>query len=305
MNRFYMGVFPIVSALILGCGDLSMPDAGSSGHKTSIDRNPVTPSSETTFDLAKCGFDVSKPTAAISSRRMSLVPQKIVVPRMLWTETYSITGLSIMEESLMRSVVTHSAQSTPSSSLEQINSAISALSGGFTADLLAISERAKIGALHSDWKGVFCSLQPAMRLENGLTDKVVIELDKPLPVSPLLIADASRLRSEIGVKRTWSAITAKVIESMNSEVPVGSTWSGRVSLAPVSAFVTIEGPAGPQQIQSEFAVKMTYDFGSVAANNAMGLPSSVTWFVDSGTKMFKLTQVDFGDGNLVNYLPGR
>jgi hypothetical protein len=51
------------------------------------------------------------------------------------------------------------------------------------------------------------------------------------------------------------------------------------------------------------AVKMTYDFGGESANDAMGLPKSVTWYIDTGTRSFKLVQVDFGDGLLKNYLP--
>jgi hypothetical protein len=305
MKIFKWGLGPLVAVLIAGCGDLSMPDTGSGRHKSGSEGNPVTPSTEASFDLAKCGLDLTKPTTNVASRRMSMVPQKIVIPKLLWTETYSITGLSIIEESLVRSIASFSAQSTPSSSLDQVNAAVNALSGGYTADLLSVTDRAKIGMLYPDWKGVFCSLQPAIKIENGLTDKVVIEFDKPLPVSPLLIADFSRLRSEFGVKRSWSAITAKVTDSMNPDVPVGSTWSGRVSLIPVSPTVTIDGPSGKQQIQAQFAAKITYDFGSASANAAMGLPSSVTWYVDAETNMFKLTQVDFGDGTIVNYLPDR
>lgn len=301
----FWGLIPFSAVLATACGDLSMPDPGSSGRKNSGDKYRVPPSSELEFDLSKCGFDLNKPSETISSRRMSMVPKKISIPRLLWTENYTITGLSIVEESLQRAVVTFSAQSSPASSSEQINASIAALSTGFSADLLKIEERAKIGVSHSDWRGVFCSLQPAVRLEHGMTDKVIIEFDKPLPINPLLMADINRLLGEMGSPRSWSGITGKVVESLNPEVSVGSTWSGRVYSSPVSPTVEIDGPSGKMQVQAEFAVKLTYDFGSVSTNRAMGLPSSVTWYVDSTTNMFKLTQVDFGDGNLVNFLPDR
>jgi hypothetical protein len=305
MKSMLKGIAPCATLLLIGCGDLSMPDAGSSIRRTSADRNRVPASNELEFDLAKCGFDLTKPTETISSRRMSMVPKKISIPRLLWTETYTISGMSIVEESLSRSIVTYSAQSTPASTLDQVNAQLGALSAGFTADLLKLEERAKIGSLHSDWRGVFCSLQPAIRLEHGMTDKVAVEFDKPLPINPLVIADVSRLMAEMGSSRSWSGITAKVSDSLNPEIPIGSTWSGRVTSGPVSPVVDIEGPAGPMRIQAEFAVKLSYDFGSPAANRSMGLPNSVTWYVDSSTNMFKLTQIDFGDGAIVNYLPDR
>ena len=72
---------------------------------------------------------------------------------------------------------------------------------------------------------------------------------------------------------------------------------------PASGSVQVAGPAGKISITSEIAVKLTYDFGSLEANKALGLPKSVTWYLDTATKAYKLMQVDFGDGVPVNYLP--
>jgi len=72
---------------------------------------------------------------------------------------------------------------------------------------------------------------------------------------------------------------------------------------PVASSVAVVGPNGKTNISAEMAVKMTYDFGGESANDAMGLPKSVTWYIDTGTRSFKLVQVDFGDGLLKNYLP--
>lgn len=313
MSAVYRGLAltSILSSLLtVSCGDVDLPDSGLS-RGVSGDGQGVKASSELTLDLEKCGFDLSKPGANLSSRRMAMVPKSMVVNTKLLgglftTQTnVTIAGMSIIEESLSRSVATFSAQATPATESEEVSASLKSLTSGFTADLLTTAERSKIGETYADWKGIFCSLQPAMRIERGLTEKIIAEFDKPLPVSPLMMASIARMKSEIGVKRSWSGITAKVIESSDPNVPNGSSWTGRVLSQPVKASIEVDGPSGKVSINADLAVKMTYDFGSAQSNAALGLPSSVIWYIDSATKSFKLTQMDFGDGVVVNYLPDR
>ena len=298
----------IVVALLTSCGAVDMPDSGVG--KTS-NANGVTGSSEATFDLSGCGFDISKPQAGISSRRMAMTPQNKTVTTkilggILTSQTaISITGMSIVEDSLSRSVSTFTAQSTPTVTSDEVTAQLTQYNSGVSSDLLDLATRAKIGETYPEWKGVFCGFQPARKLERGSTQKVTAELSKPLPVSPLVIAPLARLKSEMGVKRSWTGIAAKVVESSDPDVITGTVWTGRADSVPVSSSTVVDGPSGKVTIQSEIAVKMTYDFGSVAANKALGLPKSVTWYLDTASKGYKLMQVDFGDGSPVNFLPAK
>jgi hypothetical protein len=295
--------FVYMSFTMAGCG-AEMPELG--GSRRGDDGEPIVPSSESDFDLAGCGFDVSKPAAVFESRRLTMIPQPMTMTTgeiFAWQVQTSLSGNGVFEESLMRSVGTYSAQFSPAVQSAQASAVLARHSAGFAADLLPPAERAKIGELYPEWRGVFCSFQPAIEITRGSTEKVTISLDKPLPLAPVITADLERLKSEIGVKRTWKRITAKVTDSTDPHVPSGSSWTGVVSSHPVASSVAIVGPNGKSNISAEMAVKMTYDFGGESVNDAMGLPKSVTWYIDTGTKSFKLVQVDFGDGLLKNYLP--
>ncbi len=292
-----------VSLNVTGCGS-DMPDLG--GSKRGDDGKAVVASDETVFELSKCGFDMSKPSTVFESRRLSMVPMPMTMTTgeiFTWQVQTTLTGNSVFEESLTRSVGTYSAQFSPTVQSSQASAVLAKHSAGFAADLLPPAERAKVGEIYPDWRGVFCSFQPAIEINRGSTEKVSISLDKPLPLAPVLRADLSRLQSEIGVKRVWKQITAKVTDSTDPNVPNGSSWTGAVTSQPVASSIAIMGANGKTTINAEMAVKMAYDFGGETANHAMGLPKSVTWYIDTATRSFKLVQVDFGDGVLKNYLP--
>jgi hypothetical protein len=307
-SKFKSKFIFFASPLLAACGAMDMPDVG--GKPTSSDGSGVTPSGETEFDLTKCGFDVSKPDAMISTTRMAMVPvSKTVTVQVLGvpigTQAVTVSGMAINEDSLTRRVGSFSVQSTPQVQSPEIVELTSRYSGGFSADLMSLTDRAKIGSLQPEWKGVFCSFQPAVKIQKGTTERVQVELSKPMPVSPILTADLARIKSEIGVKRAWTSITAKVVDSTDPNVPMGSVWTGRVDSAPVASTVAIATATGRQTIQSELAVKMTYDFGSAEANRAIGLPKSVTWYISTATRSYKAMAVDFGDNQPVYYLPAK
>jgi len=297
----------MASLVTASCGAVDVPDA-LSARRRGQDGSDVTPSLEATFDLGRCGFDPSKAGAILSSKRMAMIPQSMNVTTggiLVWQTKSTLNGMSILEDSLERSVVTYSAQFSPAVESAESTAITQKYSAGVAADILPVAERAKIGETYPDWKGVFCSFQPAMEIQRGLTDNVSISLDKPLPLAPVIVTDIARLRSEIGVKRAWKGITAKVTESTDPDVPVGSSWTGVAYSQPVAKAAVLTGSAGKTVINSELGVKMTYDFGSEAANRAIGLPKSVIWYIDTATKSYKLMQVDFGDGTVQNYLPAK
>ncbi len=296
---------------LTSCGAIDMPDAGLGGSGKDSDGEIIAASEEAQFDLSKCGFDPTKPGTQISSRRMSMVPvtKTVNVPMLggilVNQQNVTVSSLAINEDSLVRSVGTFSAQVTPQVTADEVTALLNQYSGGYAADLVDVSMRSKIGETYPEWKGVFCSFQPTLKIQKGSAEKVIAAFSKPVPVSPLVTADLERLKSEIGVKRSWTGITAKVSESTDPNVPAGATWTGRVESMPVSATAAVNGPTGRQSIQSELAVKMIYDFGSVAANKALGLPKSIIWYIDTATRSYKLTVVDFGDGQPVYYLPAQ
>jgi hypothetical protein len=293
-----------LSVFFSACGALEMPDAGTK--PTSANGGTVAASQETEFDLSKCGFDLSKPDATIATQRLTMVPiSKQITTGIIFQTTVDVkvTGASINEDSLSRRTGSFSVQATPQIQDPQIADLISKYTSGFSADLMPLAERAKIGTTQPEWKGIFCTFQPAMKIQRGSTERVLIDLSRPLPVSPLLTADLARLKTEMGVKRSWTGITAKVTESTDPSVSSGSMWTGRVDSTPVTPAVTVTTPNGKKIVQSEMAVKITYDFGSPEANRALGLPKSVTWYIDSGTRSFKATAVDFGDDQPIYYLP--
>jgi hypothetical protein len=305
----------VATALFIsGCGTGEMPGAGIPT-RTPAPSSPAgaDATSETTFDLSKCGFDLSKPGVNFGSRRMSMtpMPKAVIVPIpipifggiLTRTENIVIDGIGIMEDSLSRSVSTFSGSANPVVDSEEVKPIIAKLTSGFAADILAPAARAKIGQTNPDWKGVFCSYQPAIKLERGSTEKITVDLDKPLPISPVVVAGLDRLKSELGTKRIWKGITAKVSSSTDPNVVVGTVWTGGVTSESVAATTTVDGTTGKVTIQSELAVKLTYDFGSIEANKALGLPKSAVWYIDTATKGYKLMQVDFGDGVPVNYFP--
>ena len=298
-----------LAGLTAACGAVDMP--GSGVGKTTADGDTVQPSEETSFDLTKCGFDPTKSAGTISSLRMAMVPKSMQVASKVLGGFYSvqtnvtISGMAVFEDTLSRGISTFTAQSAPTVNSDQVDVLLGTYNSGFAADLMPPADRSQIGEKHPDWKGVFCTFQPAIKLERGSTEKVTASLSKPLPLAPLLVADIARMKSEIGVKRVWKGITATVTDSTDSNVPVGSSWTGGASSQPVSASAVIDGPNGKVTIKTELAVKMSYDFGSDATNKALGLPKSVTWFIDSATRSYKLMQVDFGDGVPVNFLPAK
>jgi hypothetical protein len=312
IGAFFGGIFVMytrvlsfiqLSWILFGCGS-EVPDLA--GSRRSDNGEVAIPSSEIAFDLQNCGFDTSKPAAIFESRRLTMVPQPMTMTTgeiFSWQVQTSLNGNSIFEESLQRSVGTYSAQFSPTVQSPAASEILANHSAGFAADLLPPAERAKIGELYEDWRGVFCSFQPAIHIVRGSTEKVSISLDKPLPLAPVLQASLERLKSEIGVKRVWRQITANVTDSTDPNVPAGSSWTGVVHSQPVASSVALVGPNGKTTISADMAVRTTYDFGGESANKAMGLPRSVTWFIDTNTRSFKLVQVDFGVGVLTNYLP--
>ena len=300
----------VASLLTASCGPTEMPSSGTPPRTAAPTKNgDADASTETTFDLSKCGFDKSKPGVNFASRRLAITPIPMTVTSVLLgglfskTDNVVINGLAILEDSMTRSVSTFSGTVTPVVDSQDVKPILAKLSSGFAADILEPTLREKLGETNEDWKGVYCSFQPAIKLERGALNRVTVDLDKPLPISPSAVSNLVRLKSELGSKRSWKGITAKVTSSIDPSVVVGTVWTGSATAEPVPASVAIDGVAGQVSVAAELAVKLTYDFGSAEANKALGLPQSIIWYIDTATKGYKLIQIDFGDGVPLNYLP--
>ena len=297
----------IVNTMAASCGPGEMP-SGTPPTRTPrtapVDSN-ADAANETTFDLSMCGFDKTKPGVNFSSRRFATTPIPMTVTTAILggiftkTDNVVIDGMAILEDSMTRTVSSFTGAVTPAVDSADVKPIVAKLSGGFAANILEPTPREKLGETNADWKGVFCSYQPAVSLERGAIERVTVDLDKPLPVSHSVIANLKRLKAELGIKRFWKQIAAKVTTSTDPSVAVGTVWTGSATSEPVAPTATVAGAA----IQSELAVKLTYDFGSPEANKALGLPKSITWYIDTASKSYKLIQIDSGDGVLENYLP--
>jgi hypothetical protein len=307
MSNSRTHVLIIASLLTASCGPGEMP-RGTAPSRTphpAPGDSSADVATEATFDLSKCGFDKSKPGVNFSSRRLSMTPIPMTVTTPIFggiltkTDNVVINGMAILEDSMSRTVSSFAGSVTPAVDSEDVKPILAKLSRGFSADILEAAPREKLGEMNPDWKGVFCSYQPAVKLERGAVERITVDLDKPLPVSPSVVANIIRLKAELGTKRFWKQITAKVTSSTDPAVAVGTQWTGGATSEPVAPTATVEGAA----IQAEIAVKLTYDFGSPDANKALGLPKSITWYLDTASKNYKLVQIDFGDGVPVNYLP--
>lgn len=307
MSNSRTQVLIIASILTASCGPGEKPSgtAPSRTPRPAPADGTADGANETTFDLSKCGFDKSQPGVNFSSRRLSIAPIPMTVTTLILggiftkTDNVVIDGMAILEDSMNRTVSSFTGSVTPALDSEDVKPILAKLSGGFSADILEPTPREKLGETNADWKGVFCSYQPAVKLERASVERVTVDLDKPLPVSPSVVANIRRLKSELGIKRFWKQITAKVTSSTDPAVAVGTVWTGGATSEPVAPTATIDGAA----ITAELAVKLTYDFGSPEANKALGLPKSITWYLDTASKSYKLIQIDNGDGVPINYLP--
>ncbi len=294
MRLFILIIMMMFSSV--GCGPNGSIEGGSAltGSKEKGDDGRAAPGGgktgaplgETSFDLTKCGYPITNPSAVIASQQLAMEPSSITisVPGPLGIfqtkKTVTINGTFVMETSLARQTISYNSVGTPVVDAPAVTAALASSSGSGDATILDFDDRAKIGTTNPEWAGIFCTLQPATRIERNSDLHVATEFSQPIPFGLIAVGDVVRLKSELASKRTWTNVVAKIAESTNPSIPAGSALTGNVVAEPVK----VDG--------GDIAVKISYNFGGADKNQMIGLPSSIVWYVDTTNHKVKWIQVD-------------
>lgn len=245
---------------------------------------------ETSFDLTKCGYSVASPSAILNAQQLTMKPTtvSITVPVLIFQtkKEVTITGNFVMESSLAHQTISYKGSPSAYGDVAAVMAAVASATGSGNATLLDVDKRAKIGETNADWAGLFCTLQPAMTIQHQSDQSVTADFSQPVPFGLVVAGDAARIKAELASKRSWSNVIAKVVASTNIAVPVGTAYTGNVTMEPVAV-----GAGG-----GDVAVKVTYNFGSAEKNQILGLPSSIVWNIDTATHTIKTVQVDVVGG---------
>lgn len=245
---------------------------------------------DTSFDLTKCGYSLTSPSAVIHSQQLAMTPAtlKVTVPVLIFQTKKDVTmnGTFVMESSLVRQSISYKSSASAYPDAAEVAAFIASSTGAGDATLVGSEDRAHIGEKNPDWAGLFCSVQPATRIQHNAAQNVVADFSQPVPFGLIVSGDADRLKAELGTKRTWKNIVAKIVESNNTSMPAGSALTGTVTMEP--AAVSAGG--------GDIAVKITYNFGGADKNQMLGLPSNIVWYVDSAAHTVKSVQVDVVGG---------
>jgi hypothetical protein len=139
------------------------------------------------------------------------------------------------------------------------------------------------------WDGVLCTFVPATKTENKRGGKTTIAtFDPPLPASVSPKAAATRFKAEIGEKRTFTGLKAKITSSDHPDLAGKTELEGSVIVEKVTP--TIEVPDGSgvagktKKITSDLAYKVTTDFGGAKATYALGMAPVVTYYISHSKK---------------------
>ena len=292
----------LLLSVLTSCGPNGSIDGGSSitGKKTDADPRTAPPAdanstaakstAETTFDLTKCGYSIASSTAVLNSQQLAMVPATIsvTVPVVIFQtkKDVTVTGTFVMESSLGHQTLSYKATPSSNGDVAEVAAFVASATGSGEATLMTLDKRAKIGESNPDWAGMFCTVQPAMTIQHNGDQSVTADFSQPVPFGLLVGGDAARLKLELASKRSWNNVVAKVVASTNTSVPVGTAYTGNVTLEPVSV-----GSGG-----DDVAVKITYNFGSAEKNQILGLPSSIIWNIDTAAHTVKSVQVDVVGG---------
>lgn len=294
----------IAMATCVRCGPAGSIDGSSSfpGSKANEAEGRVDPNKgsksppigDTSFDLTKCGYSLDSQTAIIASQQLAMESSTITVSVPVLggifqsKKTVTINGTFIMETSLNRQTVSYKSTSSPSIDSAEVTAALAASTGSGDATIMDSDDRAKIGETNPEWAGIFCTLQPATRIERNSDTHVTTEFSQPVPYGVIAAGDVERLKTEWGTKRTWSNVVAKIVESTNPSIQAGTALTGNVVAEPIKM-----DPSSPL---GDIALRITYNFGGAEKNQMIGLPASIVWYVDSASHKVKSVQVDTTGG---------
>jgi hypothetical protein len=166
--------------------------------------------------------------------------------------------------------------------------------GTVVATLVEFEERLKMATESPSWKDIVCTVQAASRLVHETSaGRVVTEFSPPLPLSIFALAEASQFTKELAAERSWTEISARVVESTVESVPVGRTFTGRVSVRPTTPTVVLPGG---RSVTAPAAWEMISSFGTPAQTRAMGVRPMARWYVDHTAKSFPAVVIQTQEG---------
>jgi hypothetical protein len=248
-------------------------------------------SQEKTIELTTCGFDANAASGLEISSRLSMAPikktvQVVIIPGVVSSSKEVVLSSSmVIESSLSSHVMSFGSVAAPVVQNDEIQNFIDTTKSGYDAKIIDTTTRQKLGEAFPEWSGVFCTLQPASRVITTRAGRLTMEFSQPIPLGVLVTAPEERLSDEMGVKRTWTKIIAKVTESSNSDIMTGSSFIGRITSEPVT----------PNVANANLAVRINYDFGGPEQTKTLGFPISMTWQINSDTQTIRSVNVDWGD----------
>ena len=163
-----------------------------------------------------------------------------------------------------------------------------ARTGSVAATLFPLERRHDLKSKAPVWDSVLCTAQAAARLSNSAEGKrTVADFYPPLPywISPK--ADPKRYAAELGSLKSWDTVTATIVESARGLAP-GTMVKGSAKVEEVQATASIIGRNGDVvTVSSDVAYKFSYNFESAERTADLGLPASVTFYIDYASDRFK------------------
>jgi hypothetical protein len=138
---------------------------------------------------------------------------------------------------------------------------------------------------HAAWEKILCTFVPATKVENERGSKTTAEFDPPVPINLSPRAAATRYEEEIGEKKVFNDLKAKIISSDNRALKGKTEVTGSVTVEKVAANAEIDnGDSGKLQIKSDIAFKVTTNFESPAITEALGLAPEMVYYVSYAKK---------------------
>lgn len=181
------------------------------------------------------------------------------------------------------------AEAKPKVAFAEAKKEISGFSGDTHYRFLPVEERVVLYRNDPQWQGVKSAIQPVVHFSSTLgNSRTVIQFEDPFPVSISPLSNLEDLQSEIGDKREWSGLKAKVVETENPDLSVGSTYTGSVTIKKIpSHFELPELRGGPRVINSDIAFEIYTNFQSEDTTRALGMYPLMRYYFDCGAKDFK------------------
>ena len=139
-----------------------------------------------------------------------------------------------------------------------------------------------------------CAFVPVTSIDNsrgGRTTKA--SFDPPVPSSISPRATAKRYEAEIGKTKTFSDIKIKVNSSDHPDLKGKTNITGTITFEKIDSSTSVDdGKGGKQEIKSDLAYRVTYNFGDPKTTFALGFSPVVLYYISHSKKDLVANIVD-------------